>query len=65
MGLSLVKINPDDAATCPSKIPAVSVPTDNFKSITGSQNTSYELVIHVRVASSVMSITCLNTDEGK
>lgn len=61
----MVKINPDDGLLV-SKIPAVSVATEKFKPTNGSQNTTYELVIHVRVAATVMSsITCMNTDEGK
>lgn len=49
LATSVVRINPDDSASsCPSKIPAVSVPTDNFRP---SANKSYILQMAVRVAS--------------
>lgn len=61
----MVKINPDDALMCPSKIPTVSVTTDSFRLMNGSQSIDRELVIHVRVPTSEMSITCIKSEEGK
>ena len=62
MGISMVKINPDDT-TCPSKIPAVSVPTENFKP-NGATNKSFIIQLNVTVVPNYPSITNSNTEDG-
>lgn len=59
MGTSVVKINPD-ASSSNGKIPAVSVPTDNFKKPDESLHLSYKLQLNIKVSDKFIS-----ADEGE
>lgn len=64
MGTSVVKVNPDDT-TCPSKIPAVSVPAENLQLIDGSLNRSYILQLNVSVLPNYSAINNTKNEDGK